>query len=169
MPFVAAGPFLTVCTAPGGTGMASPALKGRAGWPSTGSSPPPEMKTVDSMPGWVCRATTAPASISSSTAMVTYPGAGPSTCERTFHFTPAVAAGAGWADTLVAIKPGTAQSAQPTIRRRLRFILDDKRAKGADSNPPVAEATGIVDFRASAYDGEGIHWLPRVTLIFWLF
>ena len=75
------------------------------------------------MPGWVCRATVTPGSISASTMMVTYPGVGPSVCDSTFRVTPGVVAGAVvCADASVAMKPVTAQSAQDAIPAKSRRV-----------------------------------------------
>ncbi len=68
------------------------------------------------MPGWVCRPMVTPGSISISTTIVTYPGVGPSVCDRTFRVTPGVVAGGVWAEASVAINPVSEQRAQDATR-----------------------------------------------------
>src|SRR4030088_3752402 len=54
---------------------------------------------------------------------VTYPGVGPSVCDKTFRVTPGVAAGGVvCADASVATKPVTAQSAQDAIPAKSRRV-----------------------------------------------
>src|ERR1700761_3466246 len=64
-----------------------------------------------------------PASISIATSRVTYPGDGPSFCDRIFRETPGVVAGgASSADASVAIKPATAQIAQDATPAKPRRV-----------------------------------------------
>src|ERR1700733_5762101 len=64
-----------------------------------------------------------PASISIATSNVTYPGAGPSLCERIFRLTPGVAAGGVvCADASVAANSVIAQSAQDAIPAKSRRV-----------------------------------------------
>src|SRR6516165_2733550 len=88
-----------------------------------GSSNPPSRMYADSIPGCVWRATATPGSISASTSSVTYPGAGPSICDKIFRVTPGVVAGGvPWADTSVATKsviPQIAHDATAANPRRV--------------------------------------------------
>src|ERR1700677_3121943 len=76
------------------------------------------------MPGWVCRPMVTPASISIATSNVTYPGDGPSLCDRILRDTPGVAAGGApsAADASVAMNPVSAQIAQDATLAKSRRV-----------------------------------------------
>jgi hypothetical protein len=61
-------------------------------------------------------------SISISTSSVTYPGAGPSVCDKIFRVTPGVAAGGVCADASVAANPVMEQSAQDATPAKPRRV-----------------------------------------------
>src|SRR5450631_2078395 len=81
--------------------------------------------------------------------IVTYPGVGPSVCDRIFRVTPGVVAGVvPCADASVAMNPVTAQSAQDAIPAKSRRV--------SMSEPPCR--VGITGVRTSAMQPASSEW-----------
>src|ERR1700722_5214647 len=85
-----------------------------------------------------------PASISIATSNVTYPGAGPSLCDKIFRETPGVVAGGvvPCADASVAINPVTAQIAQDaTPAKPRRVSMTDLPVVSGSLSPDLSDDT----------------------------